>query len=153
MKKVLLLSAISVYLFACTDSGTSTKSGTDDDTLTTAELSKYPKYQEAYVQAMVDYYFTLPKTNSNIIGTISFNSPQTRKLLKNHERMMIIVGAYLTDTLGQKKGSRAVVIQLKKDKDTYSYFDYTSLLPGTMAVEAGICPPPYDIPCRIQAIK
>lgn len=154
MKKLLLLFAIAVCFFACKDTQppASACKDCDTDTLTVAELSKFPEYKNEEVQKMVDYYWTLPKTNKNIIGVLQFSNPPARKLLKNREDLIVVVGAYLSDTLGMKKGDRAIIIGLT-DKTKTIYFDFKSLEAVSASASGGgsqVCPPPYDAPCRIS---
>lgn len=157
MKKLLLLPVIVTVIFSCQDSTNSSTQATnavgdcDTDTLRTEDWAKYPTYKKDYVQAMVDYYYTLPKTNSNVVSYISFPNPPVRKLLRNKESMVMIVGAYLTDTLGKKKGDRAVIIQLKT-AGKFTYYEYPTVFPPAFQKEKGICPPPDNKPCPIEPL-
>jgi len=151
MKKILLLLAFVTYLFSCKDTATSTQRTNDDDTLTAADWAKYPEYQSAYVIAMQKYYFdSIPKTNLNIIGVVSFDDPPVRSFLRNKQRMLIIVGAYKKDTLGVLKGSRALIVGFK-DKGKFAYYDFNTLFPKSALGKAGgdVCPLP-EPPCSIE---
>jgi hypothetical protein len=150
MKKLIFLLIVSSYFFACKDQATKPCTDCDTDTLTTAELAAYPEYNKDYVQAMVNYYFTLPKTNENIIRGLPYTNPPIRKLLKNAERINAYVGAYLNDTLGVKKGTMNVILQIKKN-GLYKYYDYRSIFGEAILKIDAYCPPPKDLPCPIEA--
>ncbi len=159
MKKIILpvISILSITVFfSCHDSddggGTtwpkSVSRCCDCDTMRTQDWDAFHQYEKAYVEAMVAYYYSLPKSNKNIIGTISFKGPKLKKYITHVELFKIIVGAYKADTLGNKMGDRAAIVQIKRN-GKYYYYDYGELFPAGAVVKA-LCPPPDDKPCPIE---
>ncbi len=158
MKKLLLFLAIPIYLFACKESGNDNDANNDNDDngVDSFSIKKYPTYDPKYVFAMEKYYFdSVPKTKLNIVGVLEFDNPPIRQIMRNKQMLLIIVGAYLTDTLGKKKGDRALIVGFK-EKGAFTYYDFTTIFPPVSASQqsggGNVCPLP-DPPCSIQGMQ
>ena len=114
------------------------------------QWNKFTEYKKSYVEAMVAKYFYLPKSNKNVLRMISLENPPVRKLLKHQESLNIIIGAYMVDTLNVKAGDMAIIVQLRRSKGEYKYYNYSELFPRTLKGIGMVCPPPDDSPCPIE---
>ncbi len=154
MKKIFLFLSLSIGFFGCkNEPDTSSNPITSDiDTLTLEERKNYTEYSEAYVIEMQKFYYKQPMNINNIPGTIPLDNPPIRKILKGQDRLKIIIGAYLRDTLGESKGHYAIIVQLKeKGSGKKVYYDLKAINFNYKTVTYGsaVCPLP-EPPCSLE---